>query len=137
MKIKRRIQKELPLQADVLEAKINNYLEKNFYRVVDRGAGYVIFIDDEYSDRKTYRSDFHTRIGEGKFEFYATEQGATIKLTYFTPVLYPFFLMMVFVASGMYFKFVAPIFMSLALTLPVLYKFYYLNEHVFNEVLEC
>jgi len=63
MKIKISINKHVQLQPDVLEEKINRYLKQNFYRVIERGPGFVIFIDDEYSDRKRFRSDYHTRIG--------------------------------------------------------------------------
>ena len=137
MKIKFHIEKEVQLQSDVLEEKLNNYLKKNFYRIVEKGPGYFIFIDDEYSDRKRFRSDYHTRIGEGKFTFHATNQGANIKLIYLTPVMYPAFLMTLFVATGIYVHAIAPILMSCAFTLPIIVKVYFLKLHVFNEVLEC
>lgn len=137
MKIKFRIKKKTQIQSDVLEEKINEYLNKNFYRIVDRGPGFIIFIDDEYSDRKRFRSDYHTRIGEGKFEFHFTGQETDVKLIYLTPVLYPIFLMMLFAAAGMYSKSFMPIFFSFGFSLPIFYKVYYLKEHVFNEILEC
>ena len=59
MKLKLSIQRQVELQPDILEEKINTYLKKNFYRVTERGLGFVIFIDDEYSDRKRPRSDYH------------------------------------------------------------------------------
>lgn len=137
MKIKRSIKRQVQIQPDVLEEKINKYLKNNFYRIIEKGSGFILFIDDEYSDRKRYRSDYHTRIGEGKFEFYATGQDTVIKLIYLTPVIYPMFLMMLFIAFGLYTNSFTPIFFSLAISLPIVYKFYYLNEHVFNEIVEC
>lgn len=137
MKIKLKIKERMQINSEILEEKINIYLKKNFYRIIEKGPGFVIFIDDEYSDRKRPRSDYHTRIGEGKFEFNSTGQETILKLIYFTPVLYPSFLMMLFVATGMYIKSLMPIFFSFAFSLPILYKIYYMNEHVFNEILEC
>ena len=136
MKIKFSIRRRVEMEPTVLEEKIDEYLKKNFYRITDRGPGFIIFIDDEYSDRKRFRSDFHTRIGEGKFEFHSVDQGIVIRLIYLTPVLYPIFLMMLFVAFGIYDNSLMPIFFSSAFSLPIIYKIYYLNEHVFNEVLE-
>ncbi len=137
MKIKLSIQREVRLQSDVLDEKINKYLKKNFYRVIERGTGFIIFTDDEYSDRKRFRSDYHTRIGEGKLEFYATDQKTIVRLIYLTPLFYPIFLMTVFATFGMYIKSLMPIVFSFAFSLPIIYKIYYLNEHVFNEILEC
>lgn len=137
MKIKLSIKRQVQLEPNVLEEKIDKYLKKNFYRVIERGAGFVIFIDDEYSDRKTFKSDYHTRIGEGKFEFHSTDQETSVKLIYLTSVLYPIFLMMLFAGAGMYTKSFTPILFSFAFALPIAYKIYYLNQHVFNEILEC
>jgi len=137
MKLKFSIKRQVPIQSDVLEEKINIYLKKNFYRIVERGTGFIIFVDDEYSDRKRFRSDNHTRIGEGKFEFHSTDQETILRLVYLTPVLYPIFLMTLFAVVGMYSKFYILIFFSFAFSLPVIYRIYYLNEHVFNEILEC
>ena len=137
MKIKSTIKQEVQLKPEVFEEKLIEYLKKNFYRITDRGPGYIIFIDDEYSDRKVSRYDFHKRIGEGKFEFRATDQGTFVKLIYLTPILYPIFLMTIFAAGGAYVKSFAPILMSFAFAIPVGYKFMYLNQHVFDDILEC
>lgn len=137
MKIKFTIKKDVPIQADVLENKIEIYLKTNFYRVVERGPGFVIFIDDEYSGRKRYRSDYHTRIGQGKFEFKSVGQGTSLRLIYFTNVLYAFFIMMLFIGMGIYTNLITPIIFSMAFALPIFYKIYYLNQHVFKEILEC
>ena len=86
MKLKLSIKRQVQLQPEILEGKINTYLKKNFYRIIERGPGFVTFIDDEYSERKRPRSDYHTRIGEGKFEFNATGHETAVKLIYLTPV---------------------------------------------------
>jgi hypothetical protein len=137
MKFKFSIKTEFQLTPDIVEEKINRYFKKNYYRITDRGPGYIIFIDDEYADRKRPRSDFHTRIGEGKFVFHAADQGTFVKLIYLTDVLYPAFLMTLFAAFGAYIKSLGPILISFALMLPILYKIYYLKEHVFDDILEC
>ena len=136
MKIKLNIKRQVTIPPDDLEEKINRYLIKNYYRIIERGSGYVIFIDDEYSDRKQPRSDYHTRIGEGKLEFHATGQGTFVKLTYFNSVLYPFLLTMLFVAYGMYYNTVAPIIFSLAFSIPFIFKIYNMNDRVFDDILE-
>jgi len=137
MKLKLSIKRQVELQPDILEEKINAYLKKNFYRITERGPGFIIFIDDEYSDRKRPRSDYHNRIGEGKFEFNATGQQTAVKLIYLTPVLYPAFLMMLLVGAGMYTKSLLPIICSFAFYLPLLFKIFNMNDRVFNEILEC
>jgi len=137
MKFKISIKTAFQLLPDVVAEKISNYLKKNYYRITDRGPGYIIFIDDEYADRKRPQSDLHTRIGEGKFEFYAADQGTFVRLICLTNVLYPIFLMTLFAAAGAYVKSFTPVLLSLAFTLPIIHKIYYLNQHVFNEVLEC
>ena len=137
MKLKLKIQKEVQLTPEVVEEKINTYLRNNFYRTVERGQGFVIFIEDEYSDRKHFQSDYHTRIGEGKFEFYVNHQGTAIKLICLTEVLYPIFVMTLFAAFGAYIKSFAPILASFAFSLPIIFKIYYLKAHVFSEIFEC
>ena len=136
MKIKLDIKTKFELPEATLEQKVSEYLKNNFYRITDRGPGYIIFIDDEFSDRKTYRSDYHTRIGEGKFEFHSSGEFTVIRLIYLTQVLYPMFLIMVFAAFGIYTKSIVPIIFSFAFILPILYKMYYLKEHVFKEIAE-
>lgn len=139
MKIKLKIKEILKIQPDVLEEKINTYLIQNSYRIVEKGSGYIIFIDDEFSDRRRSRSDFHTRIGEGKFQFnYSAEQETAVELIYLTPTSHYIFLVMLFSAFGIYVgNFIMPIVISLFLTLPILWRIFYLNEHVFNEIMQC
>lgn len=136
MKIKFSTKREVQIQPEILENKINIYLKKNFYRIIEKGPGFVVFIDDEYSNRKRSRSDYHIRIGEGKFEYFSSGEKTTIRLIYFTSVLYPTFFIMLFTGVGMYSKSLMPILFSFAFAIPILYKIYYLNENVFVEVLE-
>lgn len=136
MKIKLSIKKQVQIQPEVLEEKIESYLKDNFYRIIERGPGFIIFLDDEYSERRRPRSDYHTRIGEGKFEFNALGEKTVVKLIYLTSVLYPSFLMMLFIGAGIYTGTLTPIFFSFAFSLPILYKIYYMNQHVFNEILD-
>jgi hypothetical protein len=139
MKFKYKIKKKLKIQADVLEEKINKYLIKNSYRITERGLGYIIFVEDEFSDRRKARSDFHTRIGDGKFVFsYLTDHETSVELIYLTSVSYFAVFVMLACAFGIYTdNLVMPIVVSFALTLPVLYKIFYMNEHVFKDVMEC
>jgi hypothetical protein len=138
MKLKLNIKKEVELQPDALEEKINIYLKKNFYRVIERGPGFIIFKDDEYSDRRRSSSDHYTRLEEGKFIFHPNDQGTSAKLIYFTSILYPAFLMMLLIAFGLYVKTsVMPIVFSFVFALPVLFKIYYLQGNVFHEILQC
>jgi hypothetical protein len=137
MKIRLTIKRQVQLQPDLTEQKIENYLKNNFYRIIERGPGFITFKDDEFSVRKTSRSDIHSRIGEGKFEFYVKDQGTLVTLIYLTPILYPFLIIMAFVGAGLYMNTLGPIFMSLAFTIPIIYRIYYLDQHVFNEMLEA
>ena len=134
MKLKRTIKERFQEQPDVLEQKIDAYLKKYYYRVVETGKGYVIFKEDEFSDREKSRSDYRKRIDEGKFEVYLVEGGTEIKLTYFIPVLFLFTLMMFFVAVGMYAGIFAPIIASLFFILPVLNKISYFESKVFDDI---
>lgn len=139
MKFKYKIKKTLKIQADVLEEKINKYLTKNAYRITERGLGYIIFIEDEFSDRKKSRSDFHTRIGEGKFVInHSVDHETSVELIYLTSVSFIAVIIMLVSAFGIYTNnIVMPIVFSLVLTLPVLVKILYLKEHVFKEITEC
>ncbi len=139
MKFRYRIKKTFNSCTEILEKKINTYLEKNFYRVTERGPGYIIFVEDEFSNRRKARSDFHTRIGEGKFVFKnLTDREASIELIYFTYTSYYVVLVMVACALGIYINNIAmPIVFSIALAIPILYKIFYINEHVFAEIMEC
>nr|WP_068893334.1 hypothetical protein [Pedobacter panaciterrae] len=85
------------------------------------------------------RSDFHTRIGEGKFVYNCSvDNETTVELIYLTSVSYFAVLVMLVCAFGIYTNnIVMPIVFSFALTLPILYKIFYLNEHVFKEIMEC
>lgn len=122
---------------DFIGGNIIIYLEKNFYRITCRGPASIIFIDDEYSERKRSRSDYHARIGEEKFKFNSTDQGAMIKLTYFTEVLPQILFIMLFAMVGMYIRCIMPFLISFALLIPVAYKMYYLNDYVIDDILEC
>lgn len=138
-KLKLKIKRIFKIQPEILEEKINTYLKHNSYRIIEKSPGYIIFIDDEFSDRRRSRSDFHTRIGEGKFQFdYLSEGETTVELIYLTPLSHCFFLVMLFSAFGIYVdNFIMPIVISLFLTLPILWRIFYLNEHVFDEIMEC
>ena len=137
MKFRSRAKKQLKTSPEELEERIKNYLINNFYRITERGAGYIIFVDDEFSDRKRSRSDFHTRIDIGKIEFYSSGNGETnVQLTYFTSILYPAFLAMLFTAFGIYIdNIIMPIIFSCVLSLPILTRVYYIKGRVFNDML--
>lgn len=139
MKFKYKVERSLKMQVDILEEKINIYLTKNSYRITERGSGYIIFVEDEYSDRRKFRSDFHTRIGEGKFVFNCMPDHETsVELIYLTSVWYYVILVMLVSAFGIYTNnIIMPMVFSLVLTIPVLYKIFYINEHVFKDIMEC
>lgn len=139
MKFKYKIKTIVKTKADVLERKIDNYLIKNSYRITERGLGYVIFVEDEFSDRRKSRSDFYTRIGEGKFVFsYLDDHETSIELIYLTSVSYYIVLVMLVCAFGVYTNtIIISIVTSLLLTTPFLYKIGYLNMNVFKEIMEC
>jgi hypothetical protein len=137
MKIKLNIKQQIDMPIHELEEKIDKYLKENSYRILERGNGFIYFINDEFSNRKGKRSDIHSRIGEGKFEFYSNDHGTFVKLIYLTPILYPFLIIMAFIGIGIHVKSITPVLMSFAFCLPVIYRIYYLNDHVFNEILEC
>lgn len=138
MKFKYKIKKVLKGTPKALEHKINAYLLNNFYRITERGTGYIIFTEDEFSNRKRSRSDFHTRIGEGKFLFgEATDDGICVELIYFTSISYYVVIVMLVCAFGIYTKnIIMPIVFSIVLAMPILYKVIYLNERVFKEIQE-
>ena len=138
MKFKYKIKKTLNIRSEVLEEKIRTYLTKSSYRITEIGPGYIIFIEDEFSDRKKSRSDFHNRIGEGKFLFNNSADGETsAELIYLTSVSYYVFLVMVVSAFGIYTNTITmSVVSSFALAIPFLYKILYLNVHVFEEIME-
>jgi len=139
MKFKYKIKRTLQTQPGVLEEKVTTYLIKNSYRITEKGPGYIIFIEDEFSDRRRARSDFHTRIGEGKFIFNNVINDETsVELIYLTSVSYYVVLVILACAFGVYTStLIMPIVFSIALAMPILYRIFYLNSHVFNEIMEC
>jgi len=139
MNFKYKIKETLQVRFEALEEKIETYLKNNSYRITARGNGYIIFVEDEFSDRRRARSDFHKRIGEGKFVFkYLTDDETSLELIYLTSFSYYMFLVMCVSAFGIYLNTVImPIVMSMALALPFLLKIGYLNAHVFDEVMQC
>ncbi|MEJ2881847.1 hypothetical protein [Pedobacter sp. GR22-6] len=139
MKFKYKIKKSLKIDPKVLEEKINTYLLNNHYRIVERAPGYIIFMEDEFSNRRQSRSDFHNRIGEGKFIFTEkTDDGIYLELIYLTSLSYYIVTVMLVTTFGVYTNnIIMPIVISLALTTPILYKIIKVNERVFKEILEC
>lgn len=135
MKLKFSIKRQVQISPDALEDKINEYLKKNFYRVIERGAGFIFFVEDEFSTRRSSKGDYYSRIEEGRFEFQSTNHGAIIKLTYFVPVLYEIFSVMLFIVVGLYAHSIIAV-LPVALVINFGYKIYYLNEHVLNNLLE-
>ena len=139
MKFKYKVNRTINLPLEILDNKITIYLKTNSYRIVEKGLGYIIFVEDEFSDRRKSRYDFHTRIGEGKFIFnYLTDNETSLELIYFTSLTYFAFLVMLVCAFGIYLNvIIMPIVMSCILTLPIMVRILYLNEHVFAEIMEC
>ena len=139
MNYKYKVKRELKVPIDVLEERINCYLIKKAYKITEKGPGYLIFTEEEFSDRRRTRSDFHTRIGNGKFVFKSTgDDGTSLEFIHLTP-LFEFFVLVILVnIGGFYLKtFIMPTVMSLFLTIPILYRIIYLNEHVFKEIMVC
>ena len=138
MKFKQVITKQIQMQPGDFEEKIVNYLKNNHYRITDRCPNYIIFTDDEFSDRRSSRADVYTRIGEGKFEFHSTtEQNTSVKLIYLTSITFPLVLMVAISVFGMYIESVAPIIFSFVFAIPIIFRIFYIKGNVFREILEC
>jgi len=135
MKIKFSFEEDVPVSVDVLEERIFDYLKRNCYRISEKGIGYVIFIEDEYSDRKKSRSDFHNRVGEGKFIYNTNPTGSHLKLICLTPILYPLFLFMLFSAMGVYVRSVFPSVFASVLLIPIIVRYLALKNNVFEEIM--
>ena len=139
MKFKYKIRRTIKIRSEVLEEKIDNYLSMNSYRIIERGKDYFIFVEDDFSNRKKRRSDFHTRIGEGKFIFNNTNDNETnVELIFFTSL--NTYIVIVFLACGFGIyvnNLVMPTVFTLAFAIPILYKILYLNERVFEDIIKC
>ncbi|WP_316837032.1 hypothetical protein [Pedobacter nutrimenti] len=131
MKITLSIKRELQLDPEKIEEKVVKYLQKKSYKIIENAAGSISFIDDANDNRKRYRSDFHARIGEGRFG----SQGTTVKLIYYTPILFPTLMMLGFIVIGIYARSLAAL-LGIFMFLPALFKIASLNENVFSEILE-
>jgi hypothetical protein len=139
LKLKNNIKITLKMRPDALEEKINTYLVKNSYRITERGQGYIIFVEDQFSDRRKSKSDSLTRIGEGKFKFAPTAEGETnVELIYFTSISSYIFIVMLVSAFGIYTNnIIMPIIFSIVFTTPILFRIFYLDGHVFKEIMQC
>ncbi|WP_313157716.1 hypothetical protein [Sphingobacterium multivorum] len=137
MNFEYKIKRNLDISLIELENKICTYLRNNSYKISKKGNGYITFVEDELSNRRRSRSDFHTRIGEGKFIFREESVGnIQAELNYLTSINYYLFLVGLTLVFGIYTRnIIMPIIFSLVLATPILFKIFYLNEHVFDEVL--
>jgi len=137
VKYKYKIKRTLKIKVDLLERKIETYLTGNAYVVTESGPGYIIFTEDKVSERKKARYDFHTRLGEGKFIFKSSSESETqVELIYFTSMVEYTIIMILVCLFGIYTRnIIMPIVFSVILTLPLLFKIVYQNEHVFEEIL--
>lgn len=87
MNFEYKIKRTVDISLIELENKIYTYLRNNSYKISEKGTGYITFVEDELSNRRRSRSDFHTRIGEGKFIFQEDTNGNTnIELNYLTSI---------------------------------------------------
>ncbi|OJW17966.1 hypothetical protein [Mucilaginibacter sp. 44-25] len=120
-----------------LENKVDFYLKRNFYRILEKGSNHIIFADEEFSDRKRQRSDFHTRVDKGKSEFgLLPDNNVYLELTYYTSISDLIILFLLFTAFCIYTNnFVMPFFLFAALTVPILIRIYSLNKNVFEDLL--
>jgi hypothetical protein len=126
------------MQPEDFEEKIVNYLKKNYYRITEKCPDYIIFTDDEFSERRSSRSDIYTRMGEGKFEFHSTTgQQTNVKLIYLTSITFPLAVMVIMSVFGIYIESVAPIILSFVFVIPIIFRILYLKGNVFREILEC
>ncbi|MES2456543.1 MAG: hypothetical protein V4594_13415 [Bacteroidota bacterium] len=137
MKFKQTITKQIQIQQEDFEEKTLKYLNKNHYRITEKGPDYIIFIDDEFSERKSSRSDLFTRVGEGKLVFYTSvEQQTTAKLIYFTSITVPLSIMVLISAFGIYTETYMPIVLSSVFVILIISRVFYLKDNVFREILE-
>lgn len=139
MKFKYKIKRTLNISPEVFGKKATAYLVHNSYRIIEKGAGYIIFIEDDFSDRRKSSSDFHKRIGEGKLSFRESHEGGTsVELIFLTSVVYYVVFSMIIFSFGIYIDvFIMPIVFSILLTIPILKEIMHLNEHVFKDIMEC
>lgn len=138
MKFKQTLTKEIEIQPDDFKEKVISYLLKNHYRITEKGVDYIIFKDDEFSNRKQLGVDIYIRIGTGKFVFNKSHEGHTsAKLIYLTPITYPLFIMVVMSAFGVYIGTISPAIFSLAFTIPIIFRIFAIEGNVFKDVLDC
>lgn len=139
MQYKHKIKTTLNVSVDVLAVKIETYLIKKAYKITESGSGYISFTEDEFSDRKKSRSDFRTRIGTGKFIFSRSANNETcLELIYLTSMTTYMVIVMLVCLFGIYTRnIIMPIVFAVFLTLPLLFKIVYQDEHVFKEIMEC
>ena len=85
------------------------------------------------------RSDFHSRIGEGKFIFKEINNvDIRLELIYFTSVSLYVFIVTGYSAFGIYLNNITmPIVVSIVLLIPIFVRIGYLNANVFKDILEC
>jgi len=139
MKYKHKIKTTLNVSVDVLAVKIEAYLTKKAYKITESSSGYISFTEDEFSDRKKSRSDFRTRIATGKFIFRRSANNETcLELIYLTSMTTYVVIVMLVCLFGIYTRnIIMPIVFAVFLTLPLLFKIVYQDEHVFKEIMGC
>lgn len=138
MNIKQKITETITIGRDALERKIELYLYNKSYRIIEKGNGYIIFDEDKFSDRVGKRSDFYTRIGEGKFIFEEiNNEEIRLELIYFTSVSQYLFIVIAYSVFGIYVKDITmPIVISIVSLIPFFIRIGYLNTNVFKGILD-
>jgi hypothetical protein len=126
---------ETPITSENLKAKVRKYLEQNNYRVINETEQSIIFVDDEFSNRNTSKSDYYRRIDDGKLDIKKTDSGTEIELICLVSMTYELIVTVGLAAASI---FIEPIFfvLSVIITLHFALKIYLLKSNIVRDIME-
>ncbi|TKC60138.1 hypothetical protein FBD94_14575 [Pedobacter hiemivivus] len=133
MKLSFKVKRVVQDEPQIIIEKITSYLKKFDYKVVERDEASLVFDENVYSDRTSSRSDYYTRVADGKFEIIVLDQETIVSLVYRVSILREFvFLLIIFiVAVTVDYK---ALMLSIVFVANFIYKINCLNRVLLDEI---
>lgn len=135
MKLNFTIQKKTNLDKETVLNKIVLFLKDSNYKLIDRNDTMVTFDVDPYGRKAASKSDYYTKVDDGKFELNMIKQETTLSLDYRISILKEFIILSLMLFIGVVVDYKV-FFLSVAFIINFLCKIYYLNTHFLNNVLD-
>ncbi|PWG78232.1 hypothetical protein DDR33_23255 [Pararcticibacter amylolyticus] len=133
-KLSFKIQKLVHHAPEAIIEKITAYLTKSGYKIVERTETSLVFNEDVYSNRTSARSDYYTRVEDGKFEIVPSGSGIVVNLVYRVSIMRELIFLLIILIVGITVDYKA-LLLSALFVVNFIYKIRYLNNNIIDEIL--